>query len=106
MPSYTRGRTLLLREKTLLRGQQGNGTTGWKWVGGQKVQVSINGVFNATVTVQCDGATVEGPATDTGTTLGILTKGGTVSSSYRVNWVRVDVSNYVSGSVNADLLGG
>src|SRR5689334_7067444 len=106
MPSYTRGRTLLLREKTLLRNQQGNGTTGWKWVGGQKAQVSINGTFNATVTVQSDGATVEGPGSDTGSTVGILTKAGSVATAYRVNWIRVDVTNYISGSSNADLLGG
>lgn len=106
MPSYTRGRTLLLREKTLLRNQQANGTTGWKWCAGQKVQVSVNGVFNATVTVMSDGATVEGPATDVGTTEGTLTKAGTVATAFRCNWIRVDVSNYVSGSINADLMAG
>ena len=69
------------------------------------VSVTISGSFDATVTVRVDNAGVEGPVTVDGPALGdTMGTPAMFSTEKAVNWVRVDVTGYNSGAVNADMV--
>lgn len=107
----TRAVEVVIREKALLRARKSNVTGTWVYVGGLGVSVSISGTFQAKVTVRTDNAGYEGPVSN-GTILGVLDVPtdalATIATTYPVNWVRVDVENYVviggETGVNADMV--
>lgn len=102
-----RARTLIIKNRRLLEGVQGNIETAWKYNQGLGASVSIAGDFTADVAIYTDNADEEGvqvPYQQT-TLLGNTSNvPQTWSTTYPVNWIKVVVTNYVSGKVYANLI--